>query len=242
MKIKEFVHKNKLLVLVALVYMLLLIFSPSKAIGGFKNSLYYVKEMLIIMPIIFMLTALIEAWVPRQVIINSFGKDSGIKGAVLSFIFGSFSAGPIYAAFPVCKTLINKGASIGNIVIILSSWAVVKIPMLANEAKFLGPKFMMIRWILTTISIFVMAYIMNFIVKEKDIPKEEENLSGQSVIKIKEDYCIGCGICARLSPNNFEIVNKKARFKDKVSLEHIEEVIGKCPAKAIFFNNYDLIK
>lgn len=238
MKIKEFIHKNKLLVFVAVVYILLLIFSPTKALGGFKSSLYYFKEMLTIMPVIFILTALIEAWVPRQVIINSFGKDSGIKGAVLSFIFGSFSAGPIYAAFPVCKTLINKGASIGNVVIILSSWAVVKIPMLANEAKFLGPKFMMIRWILTTMSIFIMAYFMNFIIREEDMPQEENSLGEKKIVRIKEEYCMGCGICVRLYPNNFEIIQKKAKLKEEASLEkieNIEEIMEKCPAKAISF-------
>ena len=31
---------------------------------------------------------------------------------------------------------LKKGASISNIVIILSAWAVIKVPMLANEAKF----------------------------------------------------------------------------------------------------------
>ena len=40
-----------------------------------------------------------------------------------------------------------------SIIIILSSWAVIKIPMLLNEAKFLGAKFMIIRWLLTVIAI-----------------------------------------------------------------------------------------
>jgi uncharacterized membrane protein YraQ (UPF0718 family) len=64
------------------------------------------------------------------------------------------------------KSLLKKGASISNIVIILSAWAVIKVPMLANEAKFLGVNFMAVRWVLTVTAIFVMAYMVGKIVKK----------------------------------------------------------------------------
>ena len=76
---------------------------PSKAVQSLNNSLYYIKEMLIIMPVILLLTSLIEAWVPKKSIERALGEGSGFKGSVFSFLLGSFSAGPIYAAFPVCK-------------------------------------------------------------------------------------------------------------------------------------------
>lgn len=129
-----------------------------------------------IMPVIFLLTALIEAWVPKEMIMEYLGDESGLKGSFISLLLGSVSAGPIYAAFPVCKTLLKKGASISNIVVILSAWAVIKIPMLANEAKFLSPKFMAVRWILTTISIIIMGYIISKLVKREDIPMEGERI------------------------------------------------------------------
>jgi hypothetical protein len=45
----------------------------------------------------------------------------------------------------------NNIISISNIVIILSTWAVIKVPMLLNESKFLGTKIMFNRWVLTTV-------------------------------------------------------------------------------------------
>ena len=107
------------------------------------------------MPVIFVLTALLDLWVPKDKIVKLLGKESKIKGVVLSVILGSISAGPIYAAFPLCVMLQKKGASIRNLIIILSAWAVIKVPMLLNEMKFLGLKFMAIRWALTLISIIV---------------------------------------------------------------------------------------
>lgn len=169
--------------------------------------------MLEIMPVIFILTSLIEAWVPKRAIENSFGENSGVKGYIFSFLLGSFSAGPIYAAFPVCRMLLKKGASVSNIVIILSTWAVVKVPMLANEAKFLGPKFMAVRWILTTTSIFIMAYIISVLIQKESIPVEEDNeIDEKGVLFIKDKYCVGCGVCQSLSPHTFKVYEKKAKL------------------------------
>lgn len=237
-KIKQAIFNNKLFAVVMLTYIALTIFIPNKAVQAFQNSLYYVKEMLMIMPVILLLTSLITAWVPRKAIENNFGKGSGLKGSVLSFLFGSFSAGPIYAAFPVCKALLAKGASVSNIVVILSTWAVIKVPMLINEAKFLSPKFMMIRWILTTTSIFTIGFIMSKLVKREDLP--QDNLDGDAEdgdIHISSDYCIGCGLCARTDPRHFKIIDKKAVVINRVirdnELTSVHEAIEKCPAKVI---------
>ncbi len=242
MNIIKVVKKNKSLVGVGFTYLILFIMMPDRAVQSVKNSMYYIVEMVEILPVVFILTALIEAWVPKEIIMNSFGKKAGMKGSILSFLLGSFSAGPIYAAFPVCKMLLKKGATINNIVIILSAWAVVKVPMLANEAKFLGLEFMSIRWLLTTVSIFIMAYIVSLVVSKKDIPVEaKKNKDAKNRLEIMSQYCIGCGICEKTCPEIFRIVGGKAEIKTKTKeiepyMECITKVIEKCPAKAIKFN------
>lgn len=168
MKLKKRLKKNKLVLTIIIIYSLLLLVNRELGFNSLKNSSYYIKEMLIVMPIIFIFITLIDAWVPKKVIIDRLGEDSGKKGILLSFILGSVSAGPIYAAFPMCNALLKKGASISNIVIIMSSWAVIKVPLLANETKFLGFEFMIIRWIFTVISIIIMSKILS-----KNINKQE---------------------------------------------------------------------
>lgn len=243
-RLKQAIINNKLLSMVLLTYIVLSLFMPEKSVQSFQNSLYYVKEMLMIMPVILLLTSLITAWVPQKTIENNLGKGSGFKGSVFSFLLGSFSAGPIYAAFPVCKALLAKGASVSNIVIILSTWAVIKVPMLLNEAKFLSPKFMIIRWILTTISIFIIGYITSKFVKKEDIPEDtiDDNF-GTDKLYINQEYCIGCGLCAKIAPDHFKIVNKKAKIieKDihKDEMDILSKAIDKCPAKVIKYNNTD---
>ncbi|SNS25293.1 Ferredoxin [Anaerovirgula multivorans] len=236
----ELIKRNKLLAAVSFLYVVLFITMPDKGILSVKNSMYYVSEMLQIMPVVFVLTSIIEAWVPKEVIINGFGEGSGVKGNIYSFLLGSFSAGPIYAAFPVCKMLLKKGASITNIVIILSAWAVIKIPMLANEAKFLSFQFMGLRWILTVLSIILMAYAVSIIVKKESIPFGVE-IEGEKIssIGVHEEYCIGCGLCIKSSPDYFEAKNKKVKSKNKkleeTEIENMRTIIEECPAKAISF-------
>lgn len=235
-----FIKKNKGLTLVVLVYSLLLIFMPEKAMQSEKNSRYYIIEMIEIMPVVFVLTTLIEAWIPKKVIIKHLGEQSGIKGGLISLALGSFSAGPIYAAFPLCKMLMNKGAGLFNIVVILSAWAVVKVPMLANEAKFLGFQFMGIRWILSVISIFLMAWIVRKVMKNKNIQNTANKKIMDNNLQIEEQFCIGCGLCKKLCPQYFGMENGKATIKntqiDKKELGELKEVVDKCPANAIILN------
>lgn len=237
MKIMTVLKKNKLLMLVALAYIVIFIVSPDKAIKSVGNSVYYLVEMLQVLPVIFLLTVVIEAMIPKEMIMRGFGEKSGLKGNLLALLLGSISAGPIYAAFPISKALLEKGASIPNIVIILSTWAVIKVPMLANEAKFLGINFMLFRWVLTVIAIFVMAYITGVFVKIKDMPAPTDI---SKPLEIREDYCIGCGLCQKLLPEYFELKGNKAVVKKmpegQEARQSVQSSIDKCPSRAIVIN------
>ena len=63
---------------------------------------------------------------------------------------------------------------------------------------------------------------------------------------IKEEYCIGCGVCEKLAPNYFKVENKKAKVVNlKVEQEMQESIIKaveKCPAKAIAMGDKKLSK
>jgi uncharacterized membrane protein YraQ (UPF0718 family) len=235
-KIIKKIKENLFLVFVVLCYAIILLEKPQMGIQAVKNSGYYIKEMLLIMPVILVLTALLDTWVPKQTIMKYLGQESKFRGIFLSFALGAISAGPVYAAFPICIMLHKKGASIRNIVIILSSWAVIKLPMLINEVKFLGPKFMLVRWALTVIAIFIFSWISSKIIKNEDLPKETEKI--ESGLSINQDSCIGCTLCAHEYKELFEINNKKAYVKEhnyEPNKEKMKKVIDRCPVNAIEF-------
>lgn len=233
----KWVKNNMFICIVILIYVFLMAIAPKISLHGIKNSGYYIKEMFMIMPVIFVLTALLDTWIPKETIMKVLGKESKRKGVIFSFILGSVSAGPIYAAFPLCGMLLNKGASIRNIVIILSSWAVVKIPMLLNEAKFLGTKFMALRWLLTISAILIFSWVMAQIIKEDDmVVQRRDNKKG---LYINRDACMGCSICSKLYSEVFNMENKKASVIHQIEMDYekLKHAIKSCPVSAIEYHD-----
>jgi uncharacterized membrane protein YraQ (UPF0718 family) len=236
MKILRKAKDNTFFIVVAAAYILMFVIKPEMGVTSIKNSTYYIKEMFMIMPIIFVLTALLDTWIAKEKITKFLGLESKVKGIILSFVLGSISAGPIYAAFPMCVMLHKKGASIRNLIIILSSWAVIKIPMLLNEVKFLGIKFMAIRWVLTVIAIIVFSWITAKIVKDGDITLKEEKVRG---LLINRESCIGCTMCSRNYPEMFGMQGKKAYIKSYdsgIDRERLSQTVLACPVTAIHYN------
>ncbi|MEN6314563.1 MAG: permease [Clostridiaceae bacterium] len=237
MKIINKVKENLFIVFTAIAYIAMSIINPGMGAASVGNSFYYIKEMIMIMPVIFVMTALLDLWVPKEKIMKYLGKEAKAKGIVLSLALGSISAGPIYAAFPLCVMLHKKGASIRNLVIILSAWAVIKVPMLLNELKFLGFEFMAVRWVLTVIAIIVFSGITAKIVKDNDLPKLNVNQSGPS---INRSACMGCSLCTKNYPELFEIQNRKAflkTFSGEIDQEKLMKAVNSCPVKAISFSD-----
>jgi uncharacterized membrane protein YraQ (UPF0718 family) len=156
---------KRLGLIVLIVYMILLIVNKNVFFSSLLNGGNYFVEMMKVMPVVFIFTVLIDVWIPRKVITSYLGDGSKRKGIVISFLVGMLSTGPIIVAFPVVKMLFKKGASIENVVIILSAWSVIKVPMLFNEIKFLGFEFMFVRWILTVVGIIFIAKLTSKLMK-----------------------------------------------------------------------------
>lgn len=235
MDIKNKLKNNGFVLFVILAYAFTFIYKTELGVTALTNSIFYFKELLSIMPVVLVLTALLDFWVPKRVIQDNLGKEAGGKGLFFSFLLGGISAGPIYAAFPITVMLLKKGASIRNVIIILSSWAVIKVPMLVNEVKFLGAEFMVVRWVLTVIAIIIFSYIASRIVKKEDIVFEDDK--NDEVIFINRSACMGCSLCTKTYPSLFEMYNKKAQIKqydlDGIDSSKLNDVIKNCPSNAI---------
>ena len=98
------------------------------------------------------------------------GKESGLKGSIISFLLGSAAAGPLYAAFPIASVMLKKGSSIFNVMIFIGAWSTTKIPMLTFEGTSLGLRFMLTRFVLSMIGIVLIALLI-----DKYLSSEEKN-------------------------------------------------------------------
>jgi uncharacterized membrane protein YraQ (UPF0718 family) len=120
------------------VAVLLWFWNPILGQDIFSRTIKNFREMLGILPPIFILLGLLEAWVPREIIIRYLGETSGIRGIFISIFLGAAAAGPLYAAFPVAIVMLRKGARYSNVVIFLCSWSTLKIPLILFEISALG--------------------------------------------------------------------------------------------------------
>jgi len=133
---------------------------PDKAIAVLFVSKDYLLEMISILPPVLILCGLFDAWVPRRTIERLMGDASGIKGTSIAFLLGTVAMGPLYAAFPIGKSLLDKGASLYNVAVFLCVWASIKIPMILFEVKFLGAEFALLRLALTIPAILVISALL----------------------------------------------------------------------------------
>ena len=113
------------------------------------NSYQFFIEVLKFFPPILILMSLLDAWVPKDKIQSYLGEKSGLQGMILAIFLGTAAAGPLFAAFPIARSLSEKGVRTANAVIFLGSWATIKIPMLVLESSFLGVRFALLRLIIT---------------------------------------------------------------------------------------------
>ncbi|MDX9935024.1 MAG: permease, partial [Sphaerochaetaceae bacterium] len=94
-----------------------------------------------------------------------------IKGALIAFVLGSFAAGPLYGAFPFAAVLMEKGASITNIMIFIGAWSTTKLPMLLFEVTSMGYRFALSRLAIDIIGIILIAYAVKVSLSPKDIER-----------------------------------------------------------------------
>ncbi len=138
------------------------------------------KEMLLVIPPVFILLGLLDVWVPREIMVKYMGEGSGLKGIVLSIILGSAAAGPLYGAFPVAAVFMKKGVKFMNILIFIGAWSTTKIPMFLFEIASLGTKFAITRLLIDIPGIILIAYIISKFVSKKEVEElyaKAENLS-----------------------------------------------------------------
>lgn len=173
---KQLIKRYRIFLIVLVAMIVLTLFNQQlgfKALSITGNS---VKEMLLVIPPIFVLLGLLDVWVPRETMIKYMGEGSGLKGVLLAIFIGSAAAGPLYGAFPVAAVFMKKGVKFMNILIFIGAWSTTKIPMFLFEMTALGSKFAIARLLIDIPGIIIIAFILSKMVSKKEIEKIYENV------------------------------------------------------------------
>ena len=157
---KQWLADYRWVLMIVAADLLVWFFRPEQAAPVIRNTWDYLVEMVVILIPVAVLIGLFEVWAPKQLIGKYLGRESGWKGILLALLFGTAPTGPLYVAFPIAAMLLKNGASPLNVVVLLNTWAAIKIPQLLVEARFLGPSFMLARLALTVPSAILMGWLI----------------------------------------------------------------------------------
>lgn len=151
-----------------IVYAALFIVAPALFETSVAKATNSIVEMLLVIPPIFILIGLLDVWVSKETMVKMMGKGSGAKGVLLAFFLGSAAAGPLYGAFPVAITLLKKGSSFRNVLILIGAWSTTKIPLIMFEAASMGLEFTVLRFSLNIIGILGIAGLSERFLSHQD--------------------------------------------------------------------------
>ncbi|RFU94938.1 permease [Sphaerochaeta halotolerans] len=155
------------------------LFNQELGKGVFDITIMQLKEMLLVIPPIFVLLGLLDVWVPKQTMVKFMGKGSGLKGILLSLLIGSAAAGPLYGAFPVAAVFMKKGVTFPNILIFIGAWSTTKIPMILFEFSALGAPFALTRLLIDIPGIIIIAFLLQKLMGRDEIEAIYEKARAQ---------------------------------------------------------------
>ncbi|MEA5084484.1 hypothetical protein SDC9_149976 [bioreactor metagenome] len=176
---KKILKRYRAFLLVLVLMAILTILNQKLGVKALTISANSFKEMLFVIPPVFVLLGLLDVWVPRETMVKYMGEGSGLKGVILSIILGSAAAGPLYGAFPVAAVFMKKGVKFMNVLIFIGAWSTTKIPMFLFEIASLGAKFAITRLLIDIPGIIVIAFIISKFVSKKEVEElysKAENL------------------------------------------------------------------
>lgn len=167
--LKNFLKQYLFFIITLVLLGILFIFKFDAGLKATNVVVYSFKEMLLVLPPIFILIGLLDVWVSKETMIKLMGEGSGFKGIILAFLIGTVAAGPLYAGFPVAIILMKKHVKFFNIIIFIGAWSTTKLPMLLYEMTALGVKFALIRLALNIFVIIIIAYVMGILIKKDEV-------------------------------------------------------------------------
>lgn len=153
---KEYKWSFLFVLILIIVYFVNKDIGTEAAIVSFSN----LKEMLMLVPPIFIIMGLLDVWVPKEFLIKYMGHESGISGLLIAFILGTAAAGPLYVAFPIGQLFLKKGARLAYVIFFLGIWSSTKLPIMLFEIASLGMKFTLIHVAISVPAYLFIAYII----------------------------------------------------------------------------------
>ncbi len=110
-KEKEWIRRWGFLGVVMGLYLGLFIAKPAGTAAALENSAGILREITLPLALVFLVMVLMNRFPQAEKLTQYLGREAGLRGLLLSAVAGIISVGPIYAWYPLLKTLRERGAS-----------------------------------------------------------------------------------------------------------------------------------
>ncbi|MFN3477032.1 MAG: permease [Candidatus Methylomirabilales bacterium] len=137
------------------------------ALGGLKAGGELFVSVLPRMLFAFAIAGLIQALIPKELVVKWIGKESGLKGIGIATLAGVLTPGGPILSFPIVASLYQSGASVGPLVAYLTSWSLLGVHrVIAGEFPQMGPRFVFTRLLVSLALPPVAGWLVTFLARE----------------------------------------------------------------------------
>lgn len=125
----------------------LIAFYKGQHINGVKLALNMTIEILPLLIFAFVVAGMLQALLPKELLLKWVGTESGVRGILIGTIAGACAPGGPYISLPIAAGFLRLGASIGTMVAFLTGWSLWAFARLPMEIGIMGWKFTLIRFL-----------------------------------------------------------------------------------------------
>ncbi len=99
----------------------------------------------------FVLAGFLEVLIPPELVRTWLGDDAGWRAILMGSFAGALIPGGPYVSFPIMASVFRAGASLGTAVSFITGWALWNTGILSFELALMGPRFTLVRVVVTSI-------------------------------------------------------------------------------------------
>jgi len=168
-KKKKWLRYGGFLGIVSGLYLGLFLLKPAKTASALENSAGILREIALPLILVFCAMVLMNRFLQAEKLTKYLGRETGIRGLLLSAAAGIISVGPIYAWYPLLKTLRERGASYAILATFLCNRSI-KPFLIPVMISYFGWRYVIVLTGLTAAGSMVVGVCVGFLTEKKASP------------------------------------------------------------------------
>jgi len=139
MRFTEFYIQTGIMVFIAVILVAIgYVKGEGQHIRGLQSGMAMIVPTLPLVIAAFMVAGLMQALIPKDLVVKWLGVESGWRGIAVGTLVGAFTPGGPFTSFPIAAGLVKAGAAIGPVVAFISGWLLLGITKIPLEAGLVG--------------------------------------------------------------------------------------------------------